>query len=117
MPLYIHLTSREPFGFAGLYERWASPEGHSIATCTIITTGPNALMQPIHNRMPVILPREHHALWLDPAMEDDTQLLPLLQPYPADEMHAYEVSRLVNAPKQNSPACLEPVSDHEMGCS
>ncbi len=110
VPLYIKLKSGEPFGFAGLYEYGMSPEGTSIGTCAIITTEANELMRPIHNRMPVILPKEHYTLWLDPTIEDETLLLPLLQPFASDEMEAYEVSRLVNSPRNNSPACIQPVS-------
>lgn len=110
-PMYIHLRSGQPFGFAGLYERWTSPEGASVHTCTMITTEPNHLIQSIHHRMPVILPHDHHARWLDPVIDDEMQLLALLQPFPADEMNAYEVSRLVNSPKNNSVACIEPVSN------
>ncbi len=110
IPLYIRLKSGEPFGFAGLYEYWTSPEGTSIGTCAIITTEANELMRPIHNRMPVILPKERHALWLDPTIEDDTLLLPLLQPLASDEMEAYEVSRIANSPKNNTSRCIEPVA-------
>jgi len=109
VPMYIHLRSGQPFGFAGLFERWTSSEGLPIDTCTIITTGPNELMQSIHHRMPVILAREQHALWLDPAVEDERRLLPVLQPYPAAEMDAYDVSRLVNSPTHDSPLCIAPV--------
>lgn len=109
VPVYIHLHSKKPFGFAGVYEHWISPEGTAIGTCAIITTGPNDLMRLIHHRMPVILPKEHHALWLDPAVEDERTLLPLLQPFDAYAMQAYKVSRLVNAPRNNCPACIQPV--------
>jgi putative SOS response-associated peptidase YedK len=110
VPLYIRLQSGKPFGFAGLYEYWTSPEGEILATCAIITTEANDLMRPIHQRMPVILSKEHHALWLDPTIEDEALLLALLEPFAGDAMEAYEVSRLVNSPQNNSPACLEPVS-------
>ncbi len=81
-----------------------------MATGAIITTEANDLIRPIHNRMPVILPKEHHAVWLDPTIEDEKLLLSLLQPFGADSMEAYEVSRLVNSPRNNSPACMAPVS-------
>jgi putative SOS response-associated peptidase YedK len=109
VPLYIRLRGGQPFGFAGLYDDWTSPEGESVGTCAIITTDANDLMRPIHSRMPVILPREHHALWLDPTVDDETRLLPLLRPYASEAMEAYEVSRLVNSPKQNARTCIEPV--------
>ena len=62
-PKRIILKSGGPFGFAGLWERWKSPEGTLVHSCTIITTMPNQVMEPIHNRMPVILPREAESLW------------------------------------------------------
>lgn len=108
-PLYIRLQSGRLFGFAGLYEHWTSPAGEIIRTCAIITTEANDLMRPIHHRMPVILRKEHYALWLDPTIEDAELLLPLLQPFASEEMEAYEVSRLVNSPRNNARACLEPV--------
>jgi putative SOS response-associated peptidase YedK len=80
------LKSAKPFGFAGLYETWTSPEGHAVNTCTIITTEPNDLIQPIHNRMPVIVPKEKESLWIDPATQNQTQLSSILQPYPSSEM-------------------------------
>jgi putative SOS response-associated peptidase YedK len=108
VPLYIRLQSGKPFGFAGLYEYWTPPGGQPIGTCAIITTEANDRMRPIHHRMPVILPREHHALWLNPAVEDEALLLSLLEPFVDGDMETYEVSRLVNSPKNNSPTCIAP---------
>ena len=107
-PMYITLKSHEPFGFAGLWETWKSPEGEAIHSCTLITTTPNALMESIHNRMPVILPRDAEAQWLDRAIEDPERLLPLLAPYSAADMDAYTVSLAVNSPRNDSPVCIEP---------
>jgi putative SOS response-associated peptidase YedK len=109
-PMYFHLASQEPFGFAGLWETWTSPVGERVDSCVIITTAPNELVKPIHDRMPVILPVEEHALWLDPGVQDPELLLPLLQPYPAELMEGYEVSRLVNSPQNNSPDLLQPMT-------
>jgi|ERR1041384_436994 putative SOS response-associated peptidase YedK len=110
LPMLIHLKSERSFGFAGLYERWRSPLGEAITSCTIITTEPNELVRPIHDRMPVILSKEVEDLWLDPSVEDPRRLLDLLQPYPADQMDAYPVSSLVNSVKNNTPACIERAS-------
>lgn len=107
--LYIRLQSGQPFGFAGIYEHWISPAGQTIRTCPIITTDANELMRPIHQHMPVMLPKEHHALSLDATIEDEPLLLPLLVPFKGEAMEAYAVSRLVNAPRNNSPACIAPV--------
>ena len=106
VPMRIVLKSGEPFGFAGLWETWRSPEGELVRSCTIVTTVPNAVMEPIHNRMPVILAKETETLWLDPANSDTAELRELLVPYPAGEMEAYEVSRLVNSPGQDLPDCI-----------
>jgi putative SOS response-associated peptidase YedK len=110
-PMYIRLRSHEPFGFAGLWETWKSPEGEAIHSCTVITTTPNSLMESIHNRMPVILSREGESSWLDRAIETPERLLPLLIPYSADAMEAYAVSSMVNNPRNDAPACIELV-DH-----
>jgi putative SOS response-associated peptidase YedK len=106
--LLIQLKSERPFGFAGLYETWTSPSGESASTCTIITTEPNEIVRPIHDRMPVILPKDVEDLWLDSMIEDHRRLRDLLLPYPAEEMEAYAVSPLVNSVKNDSIACVEP---------
>ncbi len=98
-PMYITLKDGGPFAFAGLWDLWRDPDGRQIRTCTLITTEPNAVVAPIHDRMPVILPPEARDLWLDNAIQDEHALLPLLSPYPAEAMTARAVSRLVNNPK------------------
>jgi putative SOS response-associated peptidase YedK len=108
IPLLIQLKLERPFGFAGLYETWTSPSGEIVSTCTIITTEPNEILRPIHDRMPVILPRDVEDFWLDSSIEDHRRLLDLLLPYPAEEMEAYAVSSLVNSVKNDSIACIEP---------
>ena len=85
-PFRFSLQSGRPFGFAGLHETWISPEKKTIRTCTIITTEANELIQPIHDRMPVILPKEREVAWMDPENRDEKALLSLLKPYPPDEM-------------------------------
>jgi putative SOS response-associated peptidase YedK len=108
-PVYITLKSWEPFSFARLWEAWTSPEGEEVRSCTIITTEANDLLKPIHDRMPVILTREAERVWLDPTIEDPARLLPLLTPYPAEEMEAYPVSLWVNNPLHDSRECIKPV--------
>ena len=98
-PMYITLRDKEPFAFAGLWDTWRDADGQQIRTCTIITTEPNELVASIHNRMPVILPPKAREEWLDPSLHDDRILLPLLAPYPVEEMSARPVSRLVNNPR------------------
>ncbi len=87
------MTDREDdadlFAFAGLWETWKDRDsGQELRTCTIITTTPNALMAPVHDRIPVILRREDEAGWLDGELHDVGRLAALLQPYPADLMAA-----------------------------
>jgi putative SOS response-associated peptidase YedK len=78
----------ELFGFAGLYDSWRNPHGGELATCSIITTQPNDLVAPIHNRMPVILLPEDEERWLDPDMTEPEAIVSLLHPYPAELMEA-----------------------------
>lgn len=108
-PMFIRLKSKEPFGLAGLWESWKSPEGQEVRTCTIVTTEPNELMQTIHNRMPVIVPKDFEDFWLSQEPRSKEELGPLLQPYRGGEMEVFEVSRLVNSPANDQPACVEPV--------
>lgn len=110
IPMYIRLKGGRPFAFAGLWERWQAPDGSALLTCAIITTAPNALMERIHNRMPAILSQDDIPLWLTPGEGDARLLQALLRPYPAEEMEAYEVSRLVNDPANDRPECLLPVA-------
>ena len=96
--------------FAGLWERWKNPDGEEeILSFTIITTRANELMEPIHHRMPVILHKENEDTWLDPEFKDTDTLVEFLAPYPSDMMEAYEVSTIVNSPKNEGPSCIEPV--------
>ena len=99
----IMLKDGEPFAFAGLWESWKDPAGESVLSCTIVTIGPNSLIEPIHNRMPVILSREAEPVWLDQDIQDTALLSELLVPYSGDEMEVYQVSKLVNSPGNNSP--------------
>ncbi len=107
IPYYIHLTHEDIFSFAGLYDIWKDAEGKEFPSFTIITTTPNKIMEPIHNRMPVVLKRDDEERWLDPT-EDQTRLHHLLVPSPASDMAAYTVSTRVNSPKNNSADILQP---------
>jgi putative SOS response-associated peptidase YedK len=109
-PMYIRLTSGEPFAFAGLWEAWRAPDDQMILSCTIITTTPNELVEQIHNRMPVILDPEAYDLWLDPAERQANQLDEWLRPYPAEQMLAYPVSTFVNSPANDTSACVAPMA-------
>lgn len=108
-PVRIVLKSGESFGFAGLWDTWTSPEGEVIRSCTIVTTNANEVIRPIHDRMPVILPENAEGVWLDPKIQDPAVLLPLLKPYPSDEMLVYPVGRIVNSPRIDTPECVVPI--------
>lgn len=106
-PLRAVLPSREPFAMAGLWDLWKSPEGKEVRTFTIITTAPNEIMRPIHDRMPVILPRDAEGTWLDPTTPPKI-LTNLLMPW-AGPLETYAVSPIVNSPRNESAACAEPM--------
>lgn len=105
-PYYITLADGGLFALAGLWEHWEH-NGLAIESCTIVTTAANSLVAPLHERMPVILPADAYALWLDPSVEDVDCLQPLLRPYPAEAMRTRAVSTLVNSPRNDSPDLLE----------
>ena len=109
MPMRIVMASGEPFAFAGLWDAWRDPKGEVVRSCAIITTSANELLSPIHNRMPVILPRELESLWLDHDIQDYAALGGILTPYPTRAMEAYEVSSLVNSPANDGPEVVVPV--------
>jgi putative SOS response-associated peptidase YedK len=108
-PHLIRFKGGRPFCFAGLWERWSKGE-QPVETCTIITTGPNKLMEAIHDRMPVIVAPEDYGLWLDGAVQEPERVTPLLRPFPDADMEAYPVSTLVNSPRNDSPECVEPLT-------
>ncbi|MFY9608559.1 MAG: SOS response-associated peptidase [Blastocatellia bacterium] len=109
-PYFIHLKAERPFGFAGLYDVWTSPEGELITTCTIITTEPNEMMKTLHDRMPVILAKEFEDRWLDPYNPDQASLMQMLNPYSASEMEMHTVSAMVNSVANDSPECILPAA-------
>ena len=107
-PYFISLHDDRLFAFAGLWESWEGADHSYIESCTLLTTEPNELIRPIHDRMPVILSRNAYDLWLDPAVQDAARLTPLLCPCPAEGMQARAVGTLVNSPRNDSPACISP---------
>jgi len=109
VPFHIRLRTHRPFGMAGLYSHWTSPEGKTVCTCTIITTLANDLITAIHDRMPVIVPKDKEDLWLDPEVQNTGELLSMLGPYPSEEMEMYEVSTKVNIPAFRSHEAIAPV--------
>ena len=109
IPYAIALTSGEPCALAGLWESWRPAEGPSIETFTILTTDPNEVTEPFHNRMPVILEPKDYDRWLEPG-DPARPPIDLLRPYPADRMRAWPVSARVGNVRNNDPTLLEPVT-------
>lgn len=108
-PMHVRLESRDPFAFAGIYSHWKSTSGKTLMSCAILTTAPNDLLRPIHNRMPVVLQRRDEPRWLDPDYENVESLQNLLKPYTSQTMEAYEISTYVNSPSNAGPMCTVPV--------
>jgi len=109
-PHHIRMRDGRPFAFAGLWERWTPPDGDPVESCTIITTVPNEVVAPIHDRMPVILAPADLDRWLDPSSRDPAAVAALLRPYPAGDMTAYPVSLRVNSPGADDPSCVVPLT-------
>jgi putative SOS response-associated peptidase YedK len=114
VPMWVHLKNRQPFALAGLWDVWRKPGGKKVESFTIITTGPNDLIQPIHNRMPVILRPEDEEQWLDVFRTSFAKARSLLQSLPAELMDAHDVSSIVNSAKYDGPECIQPLSDDEL---
>ena len=109
-PFCIRLENNRPFGLGGLWERWTSPEGEDVETFTILTTTPNTLMAPLHDRMPVIIEEEQHERWLAADLQDPGQVACLMRPFSAEAMFAYEVTKHVNSSGNNDEGCLVPAN-------
>jgi putative SOS response-associated peptidase YedK len=111
VPVWIHLKKKEPFAFAGLWDSWRNPqEGDVLNTFTIITTEPNSLLRPIHNRMPVIYDAAMGRQWLEHSFDRAMTLAAVLRPWPSEFMEAWDVSPMVNSPENDAPECIRPVS-------
>jgi putative SOS response-associated peptidase YedK len=108
-PYFVRMRDGRVFAFAGLWDRWESSDNVVIETCTILTTAANTVLAPIHGRMPVILPQEEYARWLDPALKDPGSLSSLLVPFPPEGMLAIPVSPRVNAPSTDDEKCIAPL--------
>lgn len=110
-PYRIHREDSPAFAMAGLWETWEG-EGDSVSCVTVLTTEPSDLMEPIHDRMPVVLPRDAESRWLS-AGPDARQ--DLCQPYPDDDLAAYEISTRVNDPDNDDAAVIEPLGHEQAG--
>ena len=114
-PWLFRLRDEPGFAMAGLWERWCGPAGEVLDTCTLLTTVANALMAPIHDRMPVILRPDDFTAWLTAPPADADALHALLRPYPAEAMTAWPVSARVNAPRNEGPELVVPVDPDPPG--
>lgn len=109
VPYCFQVENGALFSLAGLWTSYKKEDGSKLHSCTIITTGANTLMQPIHHRMPVILSKVAEEAWLNPHNKDLNGLQKLLIPYPSTEMSSYQVDQMVNSVKIDSPQCILPV--------
>jgi putative SOS response-associated peptidase YedK len=107
-PYAIALKSRGPFAFAGIWRRVRLGDGSLPETCAILTMDAWPAIRDIHTRMPVILPAEHHAPWLDPEIAETERVRPLIVARPESEIDAWPISRRVNNPRLDDPSLLEP---------
>jgi putative SOS response-associated peptidase YedK len=118
VPYVIQRRDGEPLAFAGLWEVWhspADPDGEPLRSCVIITTQANELLAPIHDRMPVVLPPEAWASWLDPTNTDIEQVQRLLVPAPAGDLEAWPVSNRVSNAANEGPDLIEPLEQADAG--
>lgn len=110
-PYRIHREDAPVFAMAGLWDVWEGDD-RDLPCVTILTTEPNDLMTPVHDRMPVILPSEHEDRWLS---GDPDERAELCQPYPAEDLTAYEISTQVNNPGNDTPEVIEPATSSQAG--
>ena len=109
-PFAIALKSGEPYALAGLWEKWKDrTSGTDLLMFTVITTDPNEVVQPLHDRMPVIIPEKNYDRWLQPG-DPERQPIDLLRPYDADKMTAWRVDKAVGNVKNDRPELIEPAS-------
>jgi putative SOS response-associated peptidase YedK len=108
-PYCFEVNDDELFAFAGLWEQWKDPAGKSVETCSILTTTPNTVTSPVHDRMPVILNQDEYDLWLDPGFADAAAMSEVLKPYNARLMRSYPVSARVNHVANDDARCAAPV--------
>lgn len=114
-PFHFRARDGRPFALAGLWEPREQPGGRLFETGAIITTEANALMRPVHHRMPVILPASTWKIWLGAPAADAENLLSLLRPAPAELLLAHPVTGKVGNAAYDGPECVEPVEDERTG--
>jgi putative SOS response-associated peptidase YedK len=104
-PYCFEVNGGELFAFAGLWERWKNPSGDWVKTCSILTTAPNAVTAPVHDRMPVILDPDGYDLWLDPGMTNVEVVSEMLKPFDARLMRSFPVSTRINSAGNEDEGC------------
>jgi putative SOS response-associated peptidase YedK len=109
-PYFIHIRDKTLFGFAGLYDDWWNPDDRVAFSYIIVTTGPNDVVRPLHNRMPVILRTEDEQRWISNAPLDKTDLTAILTPYPVEETFAYPVTSNVNSVLSDGEELIRPIA-------
>jgi putative SOS response-associated peptidase YedK len=109
-PVRIQMKGGRLFAIAGLWEHWLSSDGSEIESCTLLTTEPNDLLDPVHNRMPVLLDPADFDLWLDAKSYQRADVQQLMRPFSGEEMTFYPVSTHVNNPRNEDPHCIEPLA-------
>lgn len=112
IPYYIRHPEEKLLPLAGLWDTWRGAADETLNSYTIITTRPQAAIDFIHDRMPVVLPAEGLDIWLQTDRYPVAEALGLLKPYPVP-LHYYPVSRFVNVPRNNSPRCIQPVEEED----
>ncbi len=111
-PYFIRFQDERPFAYAGLWDGWMSPEGQRVDSVTILTTQPNEVVKPYHDRMPVILEPESYDLWLDKKVQEPEKVNHLLVPFPASLMKAEAINRRVNNVRNDDAECLTVVPEY-----
>lgn len=111
-PYRIYRPDNSAFALAGLWEKWTPETGDPIRTVTILTTEANAVVRPIHDRMPVVLPREREDEWLVRSADDRRDLI---RPVSADLLDAHPISTMVNDPSNDDPRVIEPLRNEQAG--
>jgi putative SOS response-associated peptidase YedK len=113
-PYCFEVNDGELFAFAGLWDRWKDPNGQWVKSCSILTTTPNAVTAPVHDRMPAILDPDAHDLWLDPGMTHVAAASDLLKSFDARLMRSYPVSTRINHVANDDEECSRPVEPAEV---
>ena len=108
-PYCFEVNNGRLFAFAGIWDRWKDPTGQWVKSCSILTTTPNAVTSPVHDRMPVILDPANYNLWLDPGMTDIPTVAEMLKPFDARLMRSYPVSNRVNHVQNDDAECATPI--------